>query len=172
MDSDEILLAKIGLCLIQLQRVEHTLSVCIAAMPNLSGIDITSDALLNKDSRKRKYTLGQLLSPLKSQLSLGVLEDRLTLFLKYRNDFIHNHWILKSTDWPIKEPEYSAVSKFVTDLTLEAIAMERIFRGLFGVVVEITVGKIDVDITKTHPKLLPWLEERRFFYDALVLKKS
>jgi hypothetical protein len=167
MDRDQTLLAKIGACLIFIQKAEHTLRACAASMPGLTGINLSAEDFLCPDQAKRKHTLGQLLKPIKSSIPLGELDARLTTFLDNRNLFAHNYWVDASKVWPIDNSSYEKAIKYVDELISEAIELDQVFRGLFGVIVRLTAEKLGTDIQSIQPSLLQAMDKQSSFYKAL-----
>lgn len=163
MDRDNELLLRVGLCLMQLQRVEYVVSACLAALPRLAaGVHLSLEDVLSPDDARRKYTLGQLLRPLRSGLPLGELDNRLAEFVEHRNAFTHNYWLEATNSWPLDESSYASAFNYVISLMREADDLERVFRGLFAVIAVVAHEQLGVE----HALDPKFLAERSNFWRA------
>lgn len=121
-----------GTILIRLQFLENTVKLCCSFM-KVEDKEATYENIFSKNSKKRHYTLGKLISLLKKPTYFKeFFITRLDNFVRDRNKLIHNLWTengIHSLDENLSNDKLSNISKFLNNLSEETKYMTKVFIG-------------------------------------------
>jgi hypothetical protein len=165
---DEVLKITGGV-LIYLQTVEHLIKGC-CAMLKLKGLHLTLEDFQSKDPKRRHHTLGELKKALLNTVAFtDGFQIRLNDFVAGRNEFVHSFWtdevkIDERTGLP-SEVYYQDKLQFTVSLMKNANEIERIFRGLLGIIGE-SLSKTQRD----RKMVFPWKKYIGAFSEVLQKK--
>jgi hypothetical protein len=130
--SQEKLLFAAGTLLARIQLLENIVKLCCGFM-KVEDKNATFENLFSEDENKHKYTLGRLINLLKEPTCFTAdFEERLDIFIKNRNIFIHKYWPVNeiyNIDENINEDKFNNMALFLDQMNMETIFMTNVFIG-------------------------------------------
>ena len=126
------LLLEAGKIFFLFQQLENIIELCCVFL-QVKGISITINDLFSDKSKRRNYTLGQMISGMKGSMGFKQsFDERIGEFVKERNTFIHDYWIkngVYALDQLIDEITFKEIVSYEEGLYNETTYLIQVFLG-------------------------------------------